>query len=404
MQTFTGKEYLKIDIASSFGLDKQSWDDRISWFDANEPNLMALLPQAETPALYYAGIQAWEDTKAGNPSGHMISLDATSSGLQILAVLTGDRRAAEICNVVATGARQDAYTAIYTAMLAKVGSAANITREMAKEAIMTGLYGSTAVPQRIFGEGAMLDTFYETMNTMAPAAWELNEAMLTLWDPTTLSHDWVMPDNFHVQTKVMGNESEIVNVFGEPFEVTYKSNRPADSGKSLGANTVHSIDGMIVREITRRCDYDPALIKQLHFIVDACIADPSAGNNSTITDDDKAVVTLWDLYQKSGYLSARILQHLNLENLGHIDPTVVKDMLGTLPNAPFKVVSVHDCFRCLPNYGDDLRRQYNLQLALIARSDLLQDIIGQLLGKPVAIGKLDPTLAFDIPATEYALS
>lgn len=61
-------------------------------------------------------------------------------------------------------------------------------------------------------------------------------------------------------------------------------------------------------------------------------------------------------------------------------------------------------FRCLPNYGNDLRYQYNLQLYLIAKSDLLSYLLSQLLKQPVSIGKLDPTMANDILNTEYALS
>ena len=68
-QEFTGKQYLKIDIANNFGHDKLLWQERIDWFDAHEAQLMTLLPKAEKPALCYAGIQAWEAMKAGLPSG-----------------------------------------------------------------------------------------------------------------------------------------------------------------------------------------------------------------------------------------------------------------------------------------------------------------------------------------------
>ena len=135
MQTFTGREYLKIDIANNFGLDKLSWNDRIAWFDTNENQLMALLPQAESPALFFAAVRAWEDVKAGKPIGYMVSLDATSSGLQILAALTTDRLAAELCNVVDTGKREDAYTAVYEEMLARAGAESKVSRDDCKQAI-----------------------------------------------------------------------------------------------------------------------------------------------------------------------------------------------------------------------------------------------------------------------------
>ena len=134
-QTFTGKEYLKIDIASNFGLDKLDWDDRLTWFDEHEAALHLLVPEAEEPALFYAGILAWEKALKGEPSGYPISLDATCSGIQFLTVLSCDRKAASICNVVNTGKREDAYVLLYHKMVAKIGGTAKIDRKTTKQAI-----------------------------------------------------------------------------------------------------------------------------------------------------------------------------------------------------------------------------------------------------------------------------
>lgn len=43
MQTFTGIDYLRIDIASNFGLDKLDWDQRIAWVNTHEAQLEVLL-------------------------------------------------------------------------------------------------------------------------------------------------------------------------------------------------------------------------------------------------------------------------------------------------------------------------------------------------------------------------
>lgn len=63
-----------------------------------------------------------------------------------------------------------------------------------------------------------------------------------------------------------------------------------------------------------------------------------------------------------------------------------------------------DCFRVLPNYGNDLREQYNRQLMLIAKSNLLGYLLSQITGRQLTIGKLDPNLWKDILTADYALS
>lgn len=400
MQTFTGREYLKIDIANNFGLDKLDWDDRIAWFDSNRHQLPTLVATAKEPALFYAGCKAYAKVEAGERIGYMISLDATSSGIQLLAALTGDPYAASLCNVVDTGQREDAYISIYQNMLNLVQDKSKLTREDTKQAIMTAFYTSKAVPKKVFGEGALLDIFYDTLRAMAPGAWELNEAMPAFWNPDAYEHNWVLPDNFHVHIKVMDQVKDRVLFFGQPFDVFYHVNRPIEEGRSLGANTIHSIDGMIVRELTRRCMYNPKKVDQLYKL----IAEGNFGNPSDSPADAKEVQTLWDHYLRTGYLSARIIDHLDENTLLLVDPAAIKELLDSLPFRPFQVISIHDCFRVLPHYGNDLREQYNLQLALIAKSNLLQDILSQLIGRPITLNKLDPQLWKRIAQTNYALS
>lgn len=240
LQRFTGKQYLQIDIANNMGLDKEDWDTRISWFNANEHKLHELVKEAEEPALMYAGILAYEKMKAGEPVSYPISLDATASGAQILACLTGDRAGAMQCNVVDSGKREDAYTNVYNHMCNITGDSSKITRSDAKAAIMTSLYGSEAEPKRVFGEGNLLRIFHETMETLAPYVWELNQVFLDMWQPDAYSNDWVLPDGFEVKIKVMDKVKETVHFLNEPFEVFTKVNQPIEKGRSLSANVTHS--------------------------------------------------------------------------------------------------------------------------------------------------------------------
>ena len=398
-QTFSGREYLKIDIANNFGLDKEDWDVRLAWFDDNESNLDALIKQAEEPALYYAGVQAWKKACKGQSSGYPISLDATSSGIQLLAALTGDRKAARLCNIVDTGHREDAYTGLYNTMLERIGEGAKISRKDTKSAIMTAFYASTAVPKRVFGEGALLETFFDVMETECPGPWEVTKTMLAIWNPEALHNSWVLPDNFHVKVKVMGNVTEYVHFLNEPFEVNYSVNKPIEGGRSLGANKLHSVDGMVVREMDRRCNHNADRITTIsRWIKEA------RGGTSTSRDNDKIIMTLASHYRESGFLSARVLDYVDAANMGHLDRDALSSLVQSLPAKPFKVLSVHDCFRCLPNYGNDLRRQYNQIMSEIAKSDMLSFLVSQIVKRKVTVAKLDPDLWKDILEANYALS
>ncbi len=405
MQLLTAKEYLKVDIANNYGLDKKTWDERITWFDENEANLLNLVDEAEESALFYAGLNAWKDMKAGKPIGYAVALDATSSGLQLLACLTGDRSAAELCNVVnymgenGKPLRRDAYTVIYHKMLDILGEASRIKRSDTKQAVMTAFYGSEAKPKEVFGEGIRLKTFENVMETVASGPWALNKFLLQCGNPDANRYVWVLPDNFHAVIKVMVPEVQTVNFLGKPFDITRMVQGTEEKTRMLSANITHSIDGMVVREMLRRCNFDPKLVA---YVRELCDIGPS--EYPVIEGNQEKTMEIWNHYEKSGFLSLSILDFLDPNTIALVDRQVVADMIDTMPKKPFPVMTVHDCFRCHPNYGNDLRRQYNQILSDIAKSDLLGFILSQVLGQEFSAGKLDDSLWQDILEADYALS
>lgn len=85
MQTFSSLQYLMIDIANNYGLDKLSWDERIQWTKNNicsKADIQKNMNKADSPAQFYAGaseyIKYLEDLEY--ESGYGVALDATSSG------------------------------------------------------------------------------------------------------------------------------------------------------------------------------------------------------------------------------------------------------------------------------------------------------------------------------------
>jgi hypothetical protein len=416
---FTALQYLQIDIAGAFGLDREDWDVRIQWtldhqdqFEAieDEGGTHPLVMKADAPAMFYAAVCAYLEAQAGKPIGHMISLDATASVIQILAAMTGCRDSAELCNLINVGQRVDSYTSLYEVMkavnggdLAAPDSGSNVVslkrtipRSAFKQAIMTSLYNSTRMPKIVFGKGAMLDTFYSVMRSCLPGAWSCNEALKGCWQAGALSHDWTLPDNFHVHVKVMTKRQRFIHIDGIPMGVDVVENTGTDEGRSLSPNSVHSVDGMIDRELKARCDQDP---EKLRSVMDALKSWACSSN----TADDKMVLTLWNHYLDSGFLSVRILNFINKDNAGMVDGEVILKLIGTLPKKPFNVISVHDCFRCHPNYGNDMRRQYNQVMSDLARSDMLSFLVSQITGTPTPVTKLG-CIADDILQADYALS
>lgn len=414
MQTFTPLEYLKLDIASNYGLDKESWNDRLDWFKTIEPLIhpdrvtdinsngifQALTKDADEPALFHAGCLAYRAAVKGESISYPISLDATASGAQILSVLTGCRKSAALCNVVDTGNREDLYTNVHDFMNDRLETAQGVKRAAAKQAVMTALYGSTKEPRKAFGEGERLDAFYRVMTEELPGIWELNQNLLELADPTAEEYSWVLPDNFNVRTKVMTTVTHNVEFCGDTYHVPQKIQGPIENDLSLGANTTHSIDGMIVREILRRCYFDANQVTDIKVTLSAALY---AGKTPMAREKDQMVITLWDHYLQSGFLSARILEVLDKDNLWWVDKDVILGLINSMPRSPFPVLAVHDCFRVHPNYGNDLRLQYNQILSEIAGSNLLGFIVTQIAGEVIVVDKFSD-LAPDVLEANYALS
>lgn len=413
---FTGIEYLMIDVASSFGLDKEEWETRIQWTKDNLDELLSLvhmdmtrqtprlLKEADEPAMLYAGVQALDKALRGEPTGYAIGLDATASGLQLLSLLSGCAQSAMICNAIpnAKGKRMDAYTHNYGAMksIVPLNQRKDLERAQAKDALMTALYGSTAVPRRHFGDGALLEAFYKTVQKELPGAWSLNLALQTLWKPMALSHDWVLPDNFHCHIKERNIVQHFVTFMGRPMAVDIKINKGAKEGRSISPNLIHSIDGLVVREILRRCSYDMDHIRFLTGIIESgsYLREPMVHREA-----DKMVELLWRRYLDSGFLSARILDYLDDFNMALVDVVTIAELIFSLPSKPFDVITVHDCFRVLPSYGNDIRKQYNRILSGIAGSKMLEELVQQVSGKHQPVVKM-ADLSAQVLNAEYALS
>lgn len=375
-RVLTGMEYLMADIACKHdkAYEKLGWDQRLYHFSEIDFKDPKTFKNASNPIGLRAAYVALENAAMAKPSGYMISLDAASSGLQLLSLLVSCPTSWKLCggdeNIL------DAYAEIFQHM----NTGLKIDRKDVKQSIMTALYGSTATPKAVFGED--VDVFYDWMEKLAPGAWDLNLGIQELWDEIEgTTYDWTMPDNFYACIETHDKEILDFKFLDEDFQVIQKVNERPRFHKGLGPNLIHSVDGMIVREMYRRCQYDQKTIDR---VVEAL----NKGANGTNGKSADMVNTLWEHYLESGFLSVRILDYIYEDTLGLVDDEVILELIESLPPRSFELVCVHDCFRCHPNYGNDLRRQYNRILADICDSNLLRYIASQVADQTIQARKV----------------
>ena len=414
MQTFTGIEYLKIDIANNFGLDKESFETRLAWVDAHEQELESYVDMADEPPLFLAGVMAFRKAQKGEPTGYLVGFDACSSGLQIMSTLIGCEKTAESTGLVDPNTRANIYgkvTEVMNTLLKNQGITVAPAYKEVKIALMTVFYGSRAKPKEIFGEDTPeLAAFYEAMHIVAPGAYEVMQDMLASWNRDTLAHEWVMPDGFEVKIKTMypiWTRIDVAELY-KHCQVTHEfyENKTTNDyqewlgdkvkdGISLAANITHSIDAMVVREMNRRCNYDRQQLKSALFEIEAFFSARELEGVAQHLERPNTFVSLAHIENME-----RAFNTLSMAELLELEKTINK----VLSHKSFPLVCVHDEFKAHANNINRVRYWYKEILAELAGSNVLGDIFSQLHGEEIEYPKYNYNLPDLIRNSNYALS
>lgn len=408
-KSYSAIDYLCIDIANCYGLDKELFETRIQWVKDHVNQLEEFIDEAEDKPLYLKAVHALRETLLGTPTGHLVALDATCSGIQIMSAITGCVRGADATGLVSEK-RADAYTDVTKEMNSilklKGFTGIEVPRPDVKRAVMTCGYGSTLVPKEVFGEGDMLATFYQACNTIAPEAFKLMSALLDTWQPYALSHNWVMPDNFHVNIKVMQTKETRIEVdeLGHSTFTTYvKVNQGSKKGLANVANTIHSIDGYLLRSLIRRASFNEFKVRQALELI------TSTGATLYEQDDvcDAELENMLNIYQYSGMLDVSIIDYINPSNIGYVPKELLYKLVDTLKRmlelGSSPVLTVHDAFRAHPNHCNAVRYWYKELMAELAESNILEFIVSQIVKQQVKFIKKSNNLAELIRKSNYAI-
>ena len=417
MKTYTPYEFLCIDIANQGYDDKKLFEERIQWVKDNFNRLLYINTGKKERPLYLKAVNALYRACRGEAIGHMVGLDATCSGMSIMSVVTKCYKGCLATNLIDPNVRNDAYTMVTNAAGEMLDGDLIVTRQDAKDATMTTLYGSQAKPREIFGKDTEeLDAFYAGLVAVAPRAVELLGDLRMAWQPFALEHRWVCPDNFTVRIKVMqkveGERVEVDELDGASFTYEYYVNEGTKTDLKLVANVTHSLDAYLLRSMERRCNYNKkAVMSALCLLLDEAkgrncdnLTEQSLGEASNLAQQ---LIAVWGGCEMP---DARLLNELTRADVQFMSDKHIEQMIALadqmLEREPFEIVTVHDEFKCHANNCNWMRLTYIQIMADLARARVLEDIYEQITGlTPSYEGQMDgDELAELIMGSNYALS
>lgn len=341
---YTAIEYMAIDVANHFGLDKLEFEDRIQWVKTNQDCLESLADKAEDKPLYVKSVNHFRKALQGLPTGHTVALDSCASGLQLMSVLTGCESGCYMTGLIEPGKRMDAYSKVTEYMSQLLDENIEVPRKDAKQALMTSLYGSMAKPKEIFGKGTpAYKAFYEVLSTKCKGAYALLRILLNAWDSSKEYNHWVLPDGYNAYIPVMQSITDRVKIEELNYTMSVQTwvNKPMDFSLSICANAIHSVDAYVLRTLVRHVNYNTKQVKKTIGLIEEALLSEYVAPEHIV---EEAVMPI-HLYIKTGIADIVCIQHI--EKIIHQLPhSMLRKLLHTLKtmlqHEPFEVITVHD--------------------------------------------------------------
>ncbi len=277
--------WLAFQVATTYGLDKASMIERIQWVDRNRDLITRVatdpignLPEwedAEEPWQFMASCHEYyhcciECDKTS--TGLMVAVDATCSGLQILAGLAKDQSTAELVNVCPGERPSDAYKAVAEEAKKYLPKELHswMTRKTTKRTVMTIPYNATKSSSRVYIREALkeqgfdptseqvtvvVDAVYKSMDAIVPGPMQVMRWIkkhVGEYIKNGATHiQWTTPSGFVVnqernkrdtqrlKLKLLG-ETKITLTVGEGYPC------PTRHKSSTAPNLIHSLDASIL--------------------------------------------------------------------------------------------------------------------------------------------------------------
>ena len=328
------EKWLAFQVATTYGLDKETWDVRQSWVKANECLItrvakfpiesMAEWEVADEPWQFLAACEEYYAVVTKRLRQHTrlpIATDATCSGLQILAALARDRKTAQLVNVLPSDKPQDAYKVVAECAKPYIPHKLHSVwdRKKVKRTVMTIPYNAKPFSNRSYIRDALKEDGVEiekdeltltvkavrdamhqiVPGPMAVMSWIEQEVSKQFKDNPNLTLTWTTPSGFVVNQKIQKKKVETLKLqlLGNcKLSVATDNPDAADMSRHKAAtapNLIHSLDATLLHLSTLKFCGPIALI---HDSV-LCRATDMTALSSIVRE------TYMDLFAKRDYLT-----------------------------------------------------------------------------------------------------
>ena len=277
--------WLSFQVATTFGLDKCTLEDRHQWVSENHE----LITKVATDPIRY--MSDWEEVdepwqfmsscheyyhcciaKDKLTTGLMVAVDATCSGLQILAGMAADKSTAELVNVVPSAKPSDAYKAVADKAKEFLPDYMHpwMNRTVCKRTVMTIPYNATKDSSRKYIRQALIEkginptkdeltqivnAVYSSMDTIVPGPmnvmrWIKKHVGQYIRNGAT-EVEWVTPSGFVVNQKrndieTMRMELQLLGRTSVRIPTGKETPSPIKHKSSTAPNYIHSFDASIL--------------------------------------------------------------------------------------------------------------------------------------------------------------
>lgn len=342
--------WLHCDVARSYGLDKATWAERLEW-SLSHPELQE---GAKEPFLYKSAWLALQDALAGKEIDHLISLDATASGIQCLALMAQDSVSATAVNL-GTDHVNNPYRRVNDHM-------GDYDYERVKQAVMTSFYESVATPMELFGPD--YDKFVEAARSMLPGPWAMKDAIASCMNCAS-DYRWIMMDGYEVHMEVTAPVECGMDI-GNGHMIQWMEHRKAAvKTKGLTANVTHSLDALVLREVLRRANTAYAWY-------------PTETPFTELREKDICLMQSILRWQRTQFVTIELLDHCDQLNQ-HLVPAALREAIDARTVSDYTYIQpIHDCYRVRAVDANKLFRIVKEVMADLAFAKTAEWILPQL--------------------------